>query len=76
MIISAGADVEAQNERHERPLHASATYGHPAVVKLLLARGAGVDARGPGGKTPLHAAAFGVGLPSDADARFNYEVLL
>ena len=27
----AGANVEARNELDERPLHASATYGHPAV---------------------------------------------
>ena len=54
-----GANVEARNELDERPLHASATYGHPTVAKLLLARGADVNARGQGGKrrcTPRRAA--------------------
>jgi len=76
LLIAAGADVEALNEHDERPLHAAAAYGRPAVVKLLLARGADVNARGPAGKTPLHAAAFGVGVPSDVDARTDVAKLL
>jgi hypothetical protein len=76
LLIAAGANVEARNELDERPLHASATYGRPAVARLLLVRGADVNARGPGGKTPLHAAAFGVGQPSDVEARIEVAKLL
>ena len=76
LLIAAGANVEARNELDERPLHASATYGRPTVAKLLVARGADVDARGPGGKTPLHTAAFGVGQPSDVEARLEVAKLL
>ena len=32
LLIAAGANVEARNELDERPLHASATYGHPTVA--------------------------------------------
>jgi hypothetical protein len=75
-LIAAGADVEAQNELHERPLHLSATYGQPAVVKRLLAGGADVEARGPAGKTPLHAAALGLGGQSNIDGRIEVARLL
>ena len=76
VLIAGGANLEAINEHDERPLHAAAAHGRPAVVKLLLARGADVNARGPGGKTPLHAAAFGVGVPSDVEARIDVAKLL
>lgn len=76
LLIAAGANREAVNEHDERPLHSAAAYGRPAVVKLLLNRGADVNARGPAGKTPLHAAAFGVGVPSDVDARTEVARLL
>lgn len=75
LLIAAGANVEAPNELDERPLHVAATYGRPSIARLLLARGAAVDARSRG-KTPLHAAAFGVGQPSDVDARVGVAKLL
>jgi len=76
LLIAGGANVEALNEHDERPLHVAAAHGRPAVAKLLLARGADVNAPGPAGKTPLHAAAFGVGVPSDVDARTDVAKLL
>ena len=76
LLIAAGANVEAPNELNQRPLHVAATYGRASIARLLLAGGAAVDARGPGGKTPLHAAAFGVGQPSDIDARVDVAKLL
>ena len=33
LLIAAGANVEAPNEHDARPLHTSATYGHPAVAQ-------------------------------------------
>jgi len=62
VLIAAGADIEARNTLDNRPLHVAATYGRPAVAKLLLAAGADVNARQPGsGFTPLRSATYGEG---------------
>jgi ankyrin len=42
----------------ETPLHQAATYGHTAVIELLLERGAAVDVATTKGFTPLHSASY------------------
>jgi len=54
LLISQGADVNAENEAGWTPLHCAARYGHIDVVEWLLARGANVRARDASGQTPLH----------------------
>jgi len=58
-LISKGADV---NKPGWTPLHYAATYGHLAVMNLLLENNAYIDAASPNGSTPLMMAA-GYGTP-------------
>ena len=53
-LISKGADV---NKPGWTPLHYAATYGHLAVMNLLLENNAYIDAASPNGSTPLMMAA-------------------
>ena len=60
MLIKAGSDIEAKDERGMRPLHEAAFFNeNPAVIKTLVAAGADLEARDVDGYTPLHAAACG-----------------
>ncbi|MDB4341827.1 ankyrin repeat domain-containing protein [bacterium] len=55
--LTAGTDVDGQEEAGGTPLHSAALFDHLEVVKLLIAEGADVNAKSEGGGTPLHIAA-------------------
>ena len=56
VLLAAGADVDARNQRGATPLHMAARSNHnPAVVAELARAGADLDARDAEGNTPLHA---------------------
>lgn len=60
LLITAGADVDAEASRTLRkahPLHIAAVWNSTAVATLLLERGAAVDSRDMIGRTPLMMAA-------------------
>jgi len=52
MLLDAGADPNARQERGFAPLHDAAANGHAALVELLLKHGARADAKADDGKTP------------------------
>ena len=56
--VSAGADVNEQNQYGLTPLQHAAGLDDPAVAEVLLAAGADVHARNVGGNPPLHVAAL------------------
>jgi ankyrin repeat protein len=59
MLLEAGADIDARSRiNRSTSLHKAASYGHTAVIQLLLERGAKIDASGNHGETPLHSAAI------------------
>jgi ankyrin repeat protein len=57
MLLEAGADPNAQQERGFVPLHSAAANGNFPVVQLLLQHGARADAKADDGKTPADMAA-------------------
>jgi len=58
-LVERGADVNApaQNAQRVAPVHAAASVGDIATMRLLLDRGADPNARQHAGFTPIHAAA-------------------
>src|ERR1043165_1207309 len=58
-LVERGADVNAPAENAQRvaPVHAAASVGDIATMRLLLDRGADPNARQHAGFTPIHAAA-------------------
>jgi ankyrin repeat protein len=66
VLLDLGADIEAEMDNKERPLHVALTppYYQPptlrtAIAKLLIERGANVQAPGIDNSTPLHRAVAG-----------------
>jgi ankyrin repeat protein len=57
ILLEAGADPNAKQERGFVPLHSAAANGNAAVVELLLKHGAAADAKADDGKTPADLAA-------------------
>ncbi len=57
LLLSYGADVNAQNRDNVTPLHSATSKGDPRVIKLLLEHGAEVNAKTKNSSTPLHIAA-------------------
>lgn len=59
MLVDAGVDLKAKNERGETPLHHAARYGGARMARFVAGKSdmanADVD-----GHTPLHAAAMGI----------------
>src|SRR6267378_6289473 len=51
MLLEAGAEPNARQERGFAPLHDAAANGHAALVELLLKHGARADAKTDDGKT-------------------------
>jgi ankyrin repeat protein len=56
LLLNHDADIEAGDDKDERPLHQAAASGHDKVVQHLLERGADIEAVSDS-KTPLHIAA-------------------
>jgi ankyrin repeat protein len=52
MLLEAGADPNARQERGFAPLHDAAANGSVALVELLLKHGALADSKADDGKTP------------------------
>jgi len=57
VLLEAGADANARQERGFVPLHDAAANGHAALVELLLKHGANADAKTDDGKTAADMAA-------------------
>lgn len=55
-LIDHGANVNAENEAKNKPLHIACTYGHIDIVKFLVENGADINFRLRGFTTPLHCA--------------------
>ncbi len=58
-LLSAGAQLDARDEKGRTPLHEAAFWGRVEAIKALLSAGAQLDARDKYGNTPLHEAAWG-----------------
>lgn len=56
-LVSAGSDVNVQDEHGIAPLHIAASAGHSNTVELLVVQGACLDMKDNAGRTPLHYAA-------------------
>jgi len=60
--IDSGADVNAQDERGNTPLHAVSWYGGSDIAQLLLDHGADIEKKSVNGDTPLIEACWGGSL--------------
>ena len=61
VLLSAGADPDAQTRDNRTPLHyAAGDNENPDVVKVLLSAGANPNAKGQFGSSPLHYAVHAV----------------
>ncbi|WP_265025522.1 ankyrin repeat domain-containing protein [Wolbachia endosymbiont (group A) of Bibio marci] len=56
-LISKGANVNAEDNNEQTPLHQAAAYGRKEAVEVLLNNGANVNAVDEHHSTPLHRAA-------------------
>ena len=85
ILISRGADLDAEDPDYATPLYLAAEQGHPKVVEFLISKGAEVNVKSSRwGYTPLHRAAWGpvtmrkhlgageAGTVSEADLNKNY----
>jgi ankyrin repeat protein len=57
LLVAAGADVNARNQRSVTPLHMAARYGLALTAAALLRHGADANARDANKETPLYRAA-------------------
>jgi ankyrin repeat protein len=60
ILISRGADLDAEDPAYSTPLYLAAEEGHLEVVTFLISKGAKVNVKSSwSGYTPLHRAAWG-----------------
>ena len=60
LLISRGAELDAEDPYYSTPLYLAAERGHPEIVRQLIAEGAEVNVKSSRlGYTPLHRAAWG-----------------
>lgn len=59
LLLERGADVNAQNEDNETPLHLAPYKGRVAIARVLPNRSAAVNSKSNQGRTPLHPVAKG-----------------
>ena len=60
ILISRGADLDAEDPDYSTPLYLAAEEGHPKVVEFLISKGAEVNVKSSRwGYPPLHRAAWG-----------------
>ncbi|GAA5896239.1 ankyrin repeat domain-containing protein [Sporobolomyces salmoneus] len=64
LLVGAGADVTAQNQKGVTALHYAASKGHVNIGRLLISKGADINARDKANQLPLHRAATTGSLPS------------
>ncbi len=82
LLISRGADLDAEDPDYSTPLYLAVEQAHPKVVAFLISKGAEVNVKSNAwGYTPLHRAAWGpvvmvkylgAGTVSEADLNENY----
>lgn len=58
MLLDAGADIEAKDDKGRTPLVRAVSYGHIDVINTLLDRGANIETRSLKGYTPLFDAVY------------------
>ncbi|GAA5999032.1 ankyrin repeat domain-containing protein [Rhodotorula paludigena] len=63
LLIGAGADVHATNEKGVTALHYAASKGHVSIGRLLISKGADINTRDRASQLPLHRAATTGSLP-------------
>jgi uncharacterized protein len=56
LIVKAGGDVNAQDNRGQTALHGAALFGYDDVIKDLMAHNANINAKDGKGMTPLDSA--------------------
>ncbi|OCL02329.1 ankyrin, partial [Glonium stellatum] len=56
LLLSKGADINAQGRYHGTALQAASKHGHNEIVQLLLSKGADINAQGGQYNTALQAA--------------------
>ncbi|BGP24585.1 putative ankyrin-repeat protein [Rhodotorula toruloides] len=63
LLIGAGADVKAVNNKGQTALHYAASKGHVNIGRLLVSKGADINARDRANQLPLHRAASTGSVP-------------
>ncbi|BGO94078.1 hypothetical protein NBRC10512_003711 [Rhodotorula toruloides] len=63
LLIGAGADVNAVNNKEQTALHYAASKGHVNIGRLLISKGADINARDRANQLPLHRAASTGSVP-------------
>ncbi|GAA5899461.1 hypothetical protein JCM6882_009123 [Rhodosporidiobolus microsporus] len=63
LLLGAGADVHAVNNKGVTALHYAASKGHVSIGRLLISKGADINGRDRANQLPLHRAATTGSIP-------------